>query len=103
MKGLQDESPTIDNISKLGKQTGVYVPKQKNLDNIDKDALRRWRKNVSKARKKGELKHDEEVLIQDISKMVKLFKIYGNDEAVIVNPVENPGILEVRSTQVEKR
>lgn len=43
------------------------------------------------------------MLIQDISKMVKLFKIYGNDEAVIVNPVENPGILEVRSTQVEKR
>ena len=79
----------------------VHIPKDPKLDNLDKDALRRWRNNVAKARKKGDLKHDDGALVQDMSKMVKLFKIYGHDEAVIVNPVDNPGILQVRSTATE--
>ena len=86
-----------------GKTGGMYVPKTQKLDTVDKNAIKRWRKNVTKARKKGQLKHDDGVLLQDLSKMVNLYKIYGNDDVAMVNPVENPGILQVRTRSAEKR
>lgn len=81
----------------------MIVPKTKALDTVDKNAIKRWKKNVTKARKKGQLKHDEELLNHDLSKMVNLYKIYGNDEIAMVNPAENPGILQVRTRSAEKR
>ena len=49
------------------------------------------------------MKHDEDLLNHDLSKMVNLYKMYGNDGITIVNPAENPGILQVRTRSAEKR
>lgn len=73
------------------------------LDAVDKAAIKRWRKNVKKARKKGQLKQDDNVELHDMSKIVHLYKIYGNDAVALVNPVENPGILQVRPRSAERR
>lgn len=35
--------------------------------------------------------------------MVSLYKIYGNDDIAIVNPAEEPGILQVRTRSAERR
>jgi hypothetical protein len=35
---------------------GLFVPEGKGLDAVDKIALKRWRKNVKKARQKGQLR-----------------------------------------------
>ena len=38
-----------------------------------------------------------------MSKIVNLYKLYGNDSVALVNPAENPGILQVRTRSAEKR
>ena len=58
---------------------------------------------MTKARKKGQLKFDDGVLLQDLSKMVNLYKIYGNDDIAMVNPADDPGILQVRTRSAERR
>ena len=35
--------------------------------------------------------------------MVNLYKIYGNDDIAMVNPAEDPGILQVRTRSAERR
>ena len=79
------------------------MPNGKLLDHLDRAAIKRWRKNVKKARKKGQLKQDDDVELHDLSKMVNLYKIYGNDKIALVNPAEAPGILQVRTRSAEKR
>ena len=87
----------------MGRTGGLYIPRSKQLDTVDKAAIKRWRKNVTKARKKGQLKFDDGVLLQDLSKMVNLYKIYGNDDIAMVNPADDPGILQVRTRSAERR
>lgn len=72
---------------------GMFAPNGKNLDSVDKQAIRRWRRTVKKARKKGQLKHEDDLELRDLSKIVNLYKLYGNDAVALVNPAENPGIL----------
>ena len=41
--------------------------------------------------------------MHDLKKIVDLYKIYGNDNIALVNPAENPGVLQVRTRSAEKR
>jgi hypothetical protein len=63
------------------------------LDAFDKQALKRWKKTVKKAAKKGKMKRNEIEEFNDLKRIVDLYKIYGNDNIALVNPAENPGVL----------
>ena len=41
--------------------------------------------------------------VHDLKKIVDLYKMYGNEKLALVNPVENPKILQVRKRSAEKR
>lgn len=99
---FNEDSATLGQYSLFGEQA-LFVPTTKQLDSVDKAAIKRWRKHVKKARKKGQLKQNDDVELHDLSKMVNLYKIYGNDAIALVNPAENPGILQVRTRSAEKR
>ena len=73
------------------------------LDAFDKQALKRWKKTVRKAAKVGNMKRTDNEELNDLRKIVDLYKIYGNDNIALVNPAENPGVLQVRTRSAEKR
>lgn len=49
------------------------------------------------------LKVNDDEELNDLRKIVNLYKIYGNDNVALVNPAENPGVLLVRTRSAEKR
>ncbi len=63
------------------------------VDALDKHAIKRWRKNVRKARKRGQLARSPSGELDDLKKIVNLYKVYGNDNTALVNPIEQPGVL----------
>jgi hypothetical protein len=75
----------------------------KKLDKIDKHAIKHWRKTKKKRNQKNKLKRSNSGDINDLKRIVELYKIYGNDNLALVNPAENPGILQVRNRSAEKR
>ena len=95
----EDSRNTIHQLDLINQ--GIYLPQ--NLDSVDKHAIKRWKKNQKKARKKGQLKNNDSTDLNDLAKIVNLYKIYGNDNIALVNPADNPGILQVRTRSAEKR
>lgn len=49
------------------------------------------------------MKRTEIEEFNDLKRIVDLYKIYGNDNIALVNPAENPGVLQVRTRSAEKR
>lgn len=75
----------------------------KKLDKIDKHAIKHWRKTKKKRNKKNKMRRSNSGEINDLKRIVELYKLYGNDNLALVNPAENPGILQVRNRSAEKR
>ena len=75
----------------------------KKLDKIDKHAIKHWRKSKKKRNTKNKLRRSNSGEINDLKRIVELYKVYGNDNLALVNPAENPGILQVRNRSAEKR
>ena len=65
----------------------------KKLDKIDKHAIKHWRKTKKKKNRKNKLRRSNSGEINDLKRIVELYKLYGNDNLALVNPAENPGIL----------
>mmetsp|Transcript_38735 Transcript_38735/g.58913 ORF Transcript_38735/g.58913 Transcript_38735/m.58913 type:complete len:87 (-) Transcript_38735:686-946(-) len=82
----------------------IGVVGTKKLDKVDKYAIKNWRKNVKKRKKKKEeVRRSNSGEINDLKKIIGLYKLYGNDGLALVNPAENPGVLQVRKRSAERR
>lgn len=79
---------------------------ERKIDKVNHFALQNWNKvNKKRKAKKGKTKRERPRSgeINDLRKIVKLYKVYGNDNLALVNPVNNPGILQVRKRSAERR
>ncbi len=100
---LNEDSQTLGQFS-LDYRLDIGVVGNKKLDKVDKYAIKNWRKNVKRRKKKKEeVRRSNSGEINDLRKIIGLYKIYGNDGLALVNPAENPGVLQVRKRSAERR
>lgn len=94
----------MDQLSALDHNLYVGAVGDRKLDKIDKHAIVNWRKQKKKRGKKTKhLPRSNSGEINDLKRIVNLYKIYGNDNLALVNPAENPGVLQVRNRSAERR
>jgi len=72
----------------------------KKIDQTDERAIKSWYKNVK--RRKGRAgqqvlrRSNSGEIINDLIKISKLYKVYGNDQVALVNPADRPGVIQVK-------
>lgn len=94
----------MDQLSALDHNLYVGAVGDRRLDKIDKHAMVNWRKQKKrKGKKQKNLPRSNSGEINDLKRIVNLYKIYGNDNLALVNPAENPGVLQVRNRSAERR
>jgi hypothetical protein len=94
---LLDDSHTIGNLSIVDNNMELGVVGERQIDRVNQYALKNWRKVNRKKKPKKRIRDERDLPekdeLNDLRKIVKLYKIYGNDKLALVNPVENQGIL----------
>ena len=65
----------------------------KEIDMLDKHALRNWTKRMEKGARSGKERDD---VLKNGQKMVSLFKVYGNEATTLVHSTAEPNKLTVR-------
>lgn len=63
----------------------------KKIDAVGKYAINQYLKNKQKV--KSNLKRSHSGNLRDVSKIVQIYSLYGNDNLALVNPRDKPGIL----------
>lgn len=66
------------------------------LDLLDRQALENWRKNVNQLNKLHRLRIPQEQQLALLAKIIDMYKIYGNNNTALVNPQDNPYILQIK-------
>ena len=101
------DDTTIGKYSVIDNNMQLGLVGERKIDKLNQYALQNWKKEGRRKRRpknKPKAQPQEEVDdYNDLKKIVKLYKIYGNDQLALVNPAENPGILQVRKRSAERR
>ena len=85
--------------SMISKCEGMSAAAFNSLDQLDREALRRWYVNAKRFVKPK----DEKQALKDVKKVCSMYKLYGSEQVALVNPVGNKLNLSVQSREAAER